>query len=147
MRQKFDFGEEVRVTRAIRNDGTMRGFARGDLLVRRGSTGFVREWGTFLMDQIIYQVHFLDDDLVVGCREQELLPLSVPWHAGQFQYGDRVACRHPLSVNGEVVIAAGEHGRIEGTDQGESGESYTVTFSGRWFRVPASAMILLEADA
>jgi NifZ domain. len=99
------------------------------------------------MDQIIYQVHFLDDDLVVGCREQELLPLSVPWHAGQFQYGDRVACRHALSVNGEVVIAAGEHGRIEGTDQGEGGESYTVTFSGRWFQVPASAMILLEADA
>ncbi len=47
MTQKYAFGEEVRVTRAIRNDGTLFGYRRGDLLVRRGSTGFVREWGTF----------------------------------------------------------------------------------------------------
>ena len=52
MRPKFTFSEEVRVVRAIRNDGTVAGFAPGALLVRRGSTGFVRDWGVFLQDQI-----------------------------------------------------------------------------------------------
>lgn len=47
MRPKFTFSEEVRVVRAIRNDGTVAGFAPGALLVRRGSTGFVRDWGVF----------------------------------------------------------------------------------------------------
>jgi hypothetical protein len=78
----FTFGDEVRVTRAIRNDGTMPGYTRGQLLVRRGSTGFVREWGVFLQDQIIYQIHFLDGDIVVGCRAQELIPAGQPWMPG-----------------------------------------------------------------
>jgi len=140
----FAYGDEVRVVRAIRNDGTMHGFARGDVLIRRGSTGFVREWGTFLMDQVIYQVHFLEQDLVVGCRLQELIPASQPWHAGTLQFGDNVTNLLPLSVNGEVVVPAGDVGRIEGTDQGEDGNSYTVTFSERWFQVPATALSLLE---
>ena len=53
MRPKFTFSEEVRVVRAIRNDGTVAGFAPGALLVRRGSTGFVRDWGVFFQDHII----------------------------------------------------------------------------------------------
>lgn len=145
MKHLFAYGDEVRVTRAIRNDGTMQGFERGEVLIRRGSTGFVREWGTFLMDQIIYQVHFLDFDLVVGCRQQELLPASHPWHAGMLQFGDSVTSLQPLAVNNEVVVATGDVGRIEGTDQGEDGNSYTVTFNGRWFQVPATALRLLES--
>lgn len=78
MTPTFTFGDEVRVTRAIRNDGTMPGYTRGQLLVRRGSTGFVREWGVFLQDQIIYQIHFLDGDIMVGCRAQELIPAGQP---------------------------------------------------------------------
>ena len=30
MKPKYAFGEEVRVSRAIRNDGTMPGYRRGD---------------------------------------------------------------------------------------------------------------------
>lgn len=146
MKQQFDFGEEVRVIRAIRNDGTMHGYARGELLVRRGSTGYVREWGTFLIDQIIYQIHFLDSDLIVGCREQELLPITAPWYAGQFQYGDRVLSRHALAINGKVVVEPGVHGEITATGQGENEESYTVTFNQRWFQVPADALISLENE-
>ncbi|HAT2608664.1 TPA: nitrogen fixation protein NifZ [Kluyvera intermedia] len=146
MTPAFTFGDEVRVTRAIRNDGTMPGYARGQLLVRRGSTGFVREWGVFLQDQIIYQIHFLDGDIVVGCRGQELIPASEPWNAGMLQFGDRVISLQPLSVNGVVVVSVGETGQIEATDQGD-GNSYTVTFSGRWFQVPASALRLAEEYA
>lgn len=146
MTPAFTFGDEVRVTRAIRNDGTMPGYARGQLLVRRGSTGFVREWGVFLQDQIIYQIHFLEGDIVVGCRGQELIPASEPWNAGMLQFGDRVISLQPLSVNGVVVVSVGETGQIEATDQ-EDGNSYTVTFSGRWFQVPASALRLAEEYA
>lgn len=144
MKPVYAFGDEVRVVRAIRNDGTMPGYPRGALLVRRGSTGFIREWGVFLQDQIIYQVHFLAQDLVVGCREQELIAGEAPWAAGQFQYGDTIACTCPLSIQGEVVVSPGQHGRIEATGQGAEGESYTVAFGERWFQVPPSAIRLLE---
>lgn len=147
MTPAFTFGDEVRVTRAIRNDGTMPGYTRGQLLVRRGSTGFVREWGVFLQDQIIYQIHFLDSDLVVGCRGQELIPASQPWNAGMLQFGDIVTTLQALSVNGAVVVGAGTIGQIEATDQGLDGNSYTVTFSERWFQVPASALRLAEEEA
>lgn len=144
MRPKFTFSDAVRVVRAIRNDGTVAGFAPGELLVRRGSTGFVRDWGVFLQDQIIYQIHFPESDRIIGCREQELIPLAQPWLAGNLQYGDTVTCRIALAVGGEVVVNVGQQGRIEATDWGERGDSYTVDFSGRWFTVPVQAISLVE---
>ena len=69
---RFEYGDEVRVTRNVRNDGTFPGAEVGELLIRRGSTGFVRDVGTFLQDQVVYSVHFVDADRLVGCREQEL---------------------------------------------------------------------------
>ncbi|EMA8102647.1 nitrogen fixation protein NifZ (plasmid) [Klebsiella sp. WOUb02] len=144
MRPTFTFSDEVRVVRAIRNDGTVAGFAPGALLVRRGSIGFVRDWGVFLQDQIIYQIHFPQSGRIIGCREQELIPVSQPWLAGNLQYGDTVICQMALAVNGNVVVTAGQQGRIEATDQGERGDSYTVDFSGRWFTVPLQAISLVE---
>ena len=63
------------------------------------------------------------------------------------QFGDPVTALQPLSVNGAVVVSAGAMGQIEATDQGHDGNSYTVTFSGRWFHVPASALRLAEEIA
>lgn len=144
MRPIFTFSEEVRVVRAIRNDGTVTGFAPGALLVRRGSTGFVRDWGVFLQDQIIYQIHFPDSDRIIGCREQELIPIAHPWLAGNLQYGDTVTSQMALSVKGDVVVNIGQQGRIEGTGQGESGDCYTVDFAGRWLVVPQQVLALSE---
>lgn len=144
MKPVFTFGEEVRVVRSIRNDGTLAGRKRGELLVRRGSTGFVREWGLFLQDQIIYQIHFLDTDLTVGCRGQELIPASCPWTAGNFQYGDTVAVTRTLTLAGEIVVTPGEEGQIQATGQGESGDDYIVSVGSRWFQVPPGALHLLE---
>lgn len=45
--ERFEFGEAVRVTRNVRNDGTYPGREIGDLLIRRGSVGHVIEVGTF----------------------------------------------------------------------------------------------------
>lgn len=53
MLSEYDYGENVRVLRNVRNDGTYPGVDVGKLLVRRGSVGDVRDVGTFLQDQII----------------------------------------------------------------------------------------------
>ncbi len=45
---RFEFGESVRVTRNVRNDGTYPGMDVGTLLIRRGSVGNVIDVGTFL---------------------------------------------------------------------------------------------------
>jgi nitrogen fixation protein NifZ len=72
-----------------------------------------------LQDQIIYQIHFPETDRIIGCREQELIPITQPWLAGNLQYGDSVTCQMALAVNGDVVVSAGQRGRIEATDRGE----------------------------
>ena len=59
MLPKFEFGDEVRIIRNVRNDGTYPGVPIGTLLIRRGSTGFVMNVGTFLQDQLIYTVNIL----------------------------------------------------------------------------------------
>ena len=56
---RWDLGDDVRVIRNVRNDGTYPGEPVGALLIRRGSTGTIIDIGTFLQDQIIYTVHFL----------------------------------------------------------------------------------------
>ncbi|MBG6248440.1 MULTISPECIES: nitrogen fixation protein NifZ [Symbiopectobacterium] len=144
MMTRFEFGDAVRVVRPLRNDGTVAGLKRGELLVRRGSIGYVREWGTFLQDQLIYQVHFLEMDRIVGCRAQELIAADAPWYRGEFQYGDLVICLPALAVNGLPVVSAGQQGQVQATDQGERGEYYTVVFGERWFQVPSSALELCE---
>ncbi|MCG7955160.1 MAG: nitrogen fixation protein NifZ, partial [Candidatus Thiodiazotropha endolucinida] len=68
MRPKYEYGEAVRVIRNLRNDGTYPGEVTGRLLVRRGSVGYVRDVGTFLQDQLIYTVDFIDQNRRVGCR-------------------------------------------------------------------------------
>ncbi|WP_107760539.1 nitrogen fixation protein NifZ [Dickeya sp. Secpp 1600] len=146
MTPRFECGDAVRVVRALRNDGTFAGRARGELLVRRGSVGYVREWGVFLQDQIVYQVHFLDRDRVVGCRESELIDADQPWLAGDFQYGDRVCSMQPLAINGDIVVTMGQQGEVLATAQGERGDSCIVLFGERQFQVPISALHSLEVD-
>lgn len=60
MKPVFDYEDAVRVTRTIRDDGSFPGKSRGDVLIRKGAIGYVRDIGTFLQDQVIYQVHFLN---------------------------------------------------------------------------------------
>ena len=111
MRPRFTFSEAVRVVRAIRNDGTYAGLPSGALLVRRGSIGYVRDWGVFLQDQIIYQIHFPDCDRVVGCREQELIAGdAAPGWPAISQYGDSVICQTALAMQGEMVVSVGQLG-------------------------------------
>jgi len=104
VKPRFEIGKVVRVTRNVRNDGTFAGSEIGDLLVRRGSTGHVKNVGTFLQDQIIYSVHFLNEDKIVGCREEELIGEDEPWVPSKFEFRDKVHCNKCLAIDGEVIV-------------------------------------------
>jgi len=139
---RFEYGEAVRVLRNIRNDGTYAGQATGALLIPRGSVGFVRDVGTFLQDQLIYSVHFLEAQRLVGCREEELQPEDAPWVPSRFEFREQVAARVRLAIQGRVLVEPGEVGevvKVIATD--ESAFSYQVYFPGcNTLQVPESAL-------
>ncbi|MGD8843730.1 MAG: nitrogen fixation protein NifZ [Gammaproteobacteria bacterium] len=141
MRPKYHEGDAVRVIRNVRNDGTFPGMDTGTLLVRRGSVGYVRDVGTFLQDQLIYSVHFVDSSRMVGCREQELQEASAPWNPSRFEYRDRVTPRIQLGLKGTVVAAPGDLGEVEKVlRDAPGGVAYHVRFKGRTLQVAETAL-------
>ncbi len=144
MRPKFEYGDAVRLIRNVRNDGTYPGEPTGRLLVRRGSIGYVRDVGTFLQDQLIYSVDFLDANRRVGCREQELQSADEPWIPNRFEFRDKVTPRIPLGMQGEVIASPGEEGEIEKIIRDEEkGVFYHARFHGRTLLVPEKALDFL----
>jgi len=136
MNYRYDYGDAVRVIRNVRNDGTFPGEKTGTLLVRRGSVGYVRDVGTFLQDQIVYTVHFLDAGRLVGCREEELIGRDEPWVDSRFECRERVRSAMPLAINGEVVVSPGVVGEVLKVKRNEAGNSYHVLFADKVFVVP-----------
>lgn len=108
----FEYGESVRVIRHLRNDGTYPGMPRGALLVRRGSVGHVLDVGFFLQDQLIYTVHFLELERIVGCREEELIRGEEPWIDRRFETREWVRTRAALTVQGKVIVPFGTSGEV-----------------------------------
>lgn len=138
---QFDYGEAVRVIRNVRNDGTYPGEKTGSLLVRRGSIGYVRNRGTFLQDQIIYEVHFVDQGRVVGCREEELIGLDEEWIPSRFEFREKVRSQLRLSVGGNVIAEIGDVGEIiKVLRNHENGVAYHVRFPGHTLLVPETAL-------
>jgi nitrogen fixation protein NifZ len=112
MNARWDYGEAVRLTRNVRNDGTYPGLEPGDFLVRRGSIGYVVDVGTFLQDQIIYSVNFIDEGKIVGCREEELIGAEDEWTPSRFEFRDKVRAARQLAIGGEVLVALGSVGEV-----------------------------------
>lgn len=144
--ERFDFGEAVRVTRNVRNDGTYPGKAVGELLIRRGSVGHVIEVGTFLQDQVIYTVHFLDQGRMVGCRAEELIPADAVWNPSLFEFRDKVVCRIDLGVQGKVIVQKGTEGEILKVLRDSLPMQYHVRFPGKTLQVPETALEPLDLD-
>jgi len=69
---KFMPGTQVRSTKYVKNDGTYAGKDVGEVLVRKGDVGYVRDIGTFLQRFYIYAVEFIELGTVVGMRGKEL---------------------------------------------------------------------------
>ena len=134
---RWDYGESVRLIRNVRNDGTYPGLDPGDFLVRRGSIGYVVDVGTFLQDQIIYSVHFLDEQKTVGCREEELIGGDDPWEPSLYQFRDKVTTKVTLAIEGEVIANPGDVGEIlKVISSLPTGFAYHVRFPGRTLQVP-----------
>lgn len=154
---KWDFGDCVRVIRNVRNDGTFCGAATGDLLIRRGSVGAVVDIGTFLQDQIIYSVHFLGEDRIVGCREEELISADDAWIASVYEVRERVRARRILRLDGDLRIPRGSVGEVlrvtrgggderDCTGRDEPAVVYHMHFEclpGRTLAVPEAALMPL----
>ncbi|MGA7178642.1 MAG: nitrogen fixation protein NifZ [Thiobacillaceae bacterium] len=141
MQTRFDYGDQVRVTRNVRNDGTYPGMDVGNLLVRRGSVGFVMNVGTFLQEQIIYTVNFLDQGRMVGCREEELIGADEPWNPSRFETREKVRAALSLAVGGEVMVQVGTEGEVMKVLR-ESGArvQYHVHFPGHTLQVPENVL-------
>jgi nitrogen fixation protein NifZ len=141
MLPKFEFGNEVRIVRNVRNDGTYPGLDIGTLLVRRGSTGFVMNVGTFLQDQLIYTVNFLELNKIVGCREEELISIDEIWIPSRFESREKVRSRITLTVKGEVRVTPGMEGEILKVFRDENdGVYYHVIFHDQVLQVPEASL-------
>lgn len=144
---RFEFGEEVRVTRNIRNDGTYPAMEVGELLVRRGSIGNVVEVGTFLQDQIIFTVHFLQQGRMVGCRLEELLGVDEPWQPSRFEFRDKVLCNLDLAVQGKILVKRDTLGEIIKVIRDTGNVQYHVLFrDDRVLQIPEAALSPANPD-
>jgi nitrogen fixation protein NifZ len=109
--------------------------------VRCGTAGNVVDIGVFLQDQIIYSVHFLDIDRLVGCRDEELIAADEPWVLSRFETRDKVIALKTLAVNGETRVAAGSVGEvIKVLRDMPDGVQYHVRFSERVLQVPETTL-------
>ncbi|WP_228111929.1 nitrogen fixation protein NifZ [Zoogloea sp. 1C4] len=144
MNARWEYGEAVRLTRNVRNDGTYPGLDPGAPLVRRGSIGYVVDVGTFLQDQVIYSVNFLDEGKIVGCREEELIGADEAWTPSRFEFRDKVKATRQLAVGGEVLIRDGAIGEVmKVIRDAPGGVAYHIHFDdlpGRVLQIPESIL-------
>ncbi len=141
MLPRYEFGTAVRVTRNVRNDGTYPGMEIGQMLIRRGTVGYVQNVGTFLQDQLIYSVHFVEDNRVIGCREEELIDAADPWHPSKYEFREKVTCNRMLAVKGDVIASPGDCGEIVKVLDDSGGEyQYHVRFPGHTLQVAESML-------
>lgn len=68
----YELGDKVRITNLIKNDGTYPGAKLGEALINVGEEGYVISIGTYLQRAYVYAIRFMDKDIVVGCRKEEL---------------------------------------------------------------------------
>lgn len=141
---KFDYGKQVRVIRNIRSDSHAAQQKKGEVLVRRGDTGFIRQSGYFQQDQIIYQVHFLTINKIYGCKESELIDAEIPWQANLFEYGDSASLAISLSIAGEVIASKGQQVQILSVDrQQTSAINYRIQINEHDLIVPERALSVI----
>tara|TARA_R110000868_G_scaffold263506_1_gene522128 strand:- start:11661 stop:12146 length:486 start_codon:yes stop_codon:yes gene_type:complete len=142
----YEYGDEVRLIRNVRNDGTYPGKEVGEMLIQRGAIGCVYDVGTYLQDQLIYRVHFLDTGTTVGCREEELIAAAAPWISNRFEFRDAVISTVSMSSQGETIVQPGDLGEVEKVIREEGALFYHARFHSRTFRVPEEALEAPEQE-
>jgi nitrogen fixation protein NifZ len=101
--------------------------------------------GTFLQDQIIYSVNFLEEGKIVGCREEELIGGDDPWTPSRFEFREKVRAARQLAVGGEVLVPLGAIGEvIKVIRDAPGGVAYHIHFDSLPGRVLQIAEDILE---
>jgi len=142
MKPAYDYGSEVRLTRNVRNDGTYPGKEVGEMLIRRGTIGVVYDVGTYLQDQLIYRVNFIEAGMTVGCREEELILADAEWIPNRFEFRERVICKVTLQSEGNVIAAKGTAGEVQRVVREPGRMYYLIKFSGddELYEIPEMAL-------
>lgn len=68
----YELGDKVRIIGEIKNDGTYPDAKLGEVLIDIGEEGYVVEIGDYLQRAYVYAIRFMDKDIVIGCRKEEL---------------------------------------------------------------------------
>lgn len=148
---KYEYGTQVRLNCNIRNDGSFGDNLKGKCLMRRGSVGYVRDAGLFLQEHVVYQVHFIEHNQIIGCKESELILASEPWTDNAFEYGDRVALTLPLTMAEQRIAEAGDPVMIIAVQRENEGETqkilYRIQINEHDVMVPERALAALEVEA
>lgn len=141
MKPEYDYGDEVRLTRNVRNDGTYPGAEIGEMLIPRGSCGVVYDVGTYLQDQLIYRVNFIDLGKTVGCRGEELIPAAAPWIDNRFEFRDPIIALVAMSSQGQQVVSPGDKGEVARVIHEDDGALwYHARFGDHTFQLPEAAI-------
>ncbi|MGO4869597.1 MAG: nitrogen fixation protein NifZ [Roseiarcus sp.] len=69
-------GAKVVSRKHVKNDGTYPLKDIGEILVKKGDVGYVRDIGSFLQQFYIYAVEWVDRGTIVGMRGKELAPFE-----------------------------------------------------------------------
>lgn len=144
MKAEYALETPVRLVRSVHDDGTFPGKRRGDLLIRKGAVGYVKEIGVILQDQLIYQVHFIEQNMLVGCRPQELILATEAWVDSPFEFGDWVLANRRLAVEGEVLVEPSQPGQVMKVHRDVQPLQFDVLFADRLLRVPVAVLETMQ---
>jgi nitrogen fixation protein NifZ len=110
---RFASGDEVRVIRNIRNDGSFTQIDKGELLIEAGALGIVRSYGYFLQDQIIFQVFFPSINRVIGLRDNEVIDAELAWIPCHFHSLDKATLTLSLSIQQQIIARKGDQVEVQ----------------------------------
>ncbi len=94
----FRPGEKVVSLKHVKNDGTIPLREIGEVVVRKGDVGYVRDIGTFLQQFYVYAVEWVDRRTIVGMRGRELESLDRPGVTGRRLKGEAAAVDEALDA-------------------------------------------------
>lgn len=127
---QFNEDDAVRLLFDIKNDGTFYGRKRGEMIQAAGAIGHIT-YRNNLADPTVYEVHFLETNTMVGCREKELIFANDKWQPASFQRGEKVTAGIDLTHQNSVIVSKGTSGCVTVVrHQKGIGYLYEVKFNG-----------------
>jgi nitrogen fixation protein NifZ len=90
---KFKEGQKVKLLEDIKNDGTYPHSPIGEIMMSKGSIGYIKKIGEFLQVIRVYEVHFMGTPFeteIIGCREHELESMEDDGYVDEAEQ-DRIA--------------------------------------------------------